>query len=84
MGIKKSIEKIRELTKKIKITKLNRKKCKINETKISAYTPVPFPFPTVSKDLSIPELSPQKKRNRHKLHLQFAESMGQLKLAEWK
>ena len=33
-------------------------------------------------DLSIPELSPRNKRNRRKLYLQFAESMGQL--AEWK
>ena len=35
--------------KKIKINKLNTKKCNINETKISAYTPVPLPFPAVSK-----------------------------------
>ena len=49
MGIKKCIGKIRELTKKIKINKLNTKKCNINERKSSAYTPVPFLFPAVSK-----------------------------------
>ena len=32
----------------------------------------------------MPELSPRKKRNRRKLYLQFAESMGQFWLAEWK
>ena len=41
MGIKTSKEKNK------RIDKLN--KCKIHETKISAYTPVPFPFPAVSK-----------------------------------
>ena len=36
------------------------------------------------KILSIPELSPRNRRNRRKLYLQLAESMGQLWLAEWK
>ena len=43
MGIKTNKEKNK------RISKLNRKKCKIHETKISAYTPVPFPLPAVSK-----------------------------------
>ena len=36
------------------------------------------------KIISIPELSPRNKRNRRKVYLQLAESMGQLCLAEWK
>ena len=47
---KKSIGKRRVLTKKqIKINKLNEKNCKTHETKISTYTPAPFPFSAVSK-----------------------------------
>ena len=44
-----SIEKKKTINKKIKVNKLNRKNCKIHETKISAYTPAPSPFSTVSK-----------------------------------
>ena len=35
--------------KQVKLKKLNCKKCKIHETKISEYIPVLFPFPEVSK-----------------------------------
>ena len=77
MVIKKKYRKNkRSNKKKIQINKLNRKKCKINETKISAYTPVPLPFPAVSKDFSIPERSSRNKRIRRKIwrNMQFAES----------
>ena len=38
------------MKEKIRIDKLKRKKGKIRETKISSYTPVPFPFHAVSKE----------------------------------
>ena len=56
-----------------------------------SYVGIGSPFTTLlykrhvaDEDLSIPELSPQNKRNRRKLYLQFAEIMGKLKLAESK
>ena len=45
--VKKSIEKRRELKKKL--TNYIEKNCKTHETKISTYTPAPFPFSAFSK-----------------------------------